>query len=106
MSVKLLAEHHLEFLSFKGGCTGHLSLHLSKYHIVGNHISRLKLSVAGLQIRVLIIQINLLMSQSNRMLWVLIRIISERQFYEDQSIKGNEEIFVISYVDAKIFKTF
>ena len=22
MSVKLLTEHHLEFLSFKGGCTG------------------------------------------------------------------------------------
>ena len=22
MNVKLLAEHHLEFLSFKGGCTG------------------------------------------------------------------------------------
>ena len=22
MSVKLLAEHHLEFLSLKGGCTG------------------------------------------------------------------------------------
>ena len=22
MSVKLLAEHHLEFLSFEGGCTG------------------------------------------------------------------------------------
>ena len=22
MSIKLLTEHHLEFLSFKGGCTG------------------------------------------------------------------------------------
>ena len=36
MSVKLLTEHHLEFLSLKGGCTG-----LSKYHIVGNHLSGL-----------------------------------------------------------------
>ena len=40
MSVKLLTEHHLEFLSFKGGCIGS-SLHLSKCHIVGNHMSRL-----------------------------------------------------------------
>ena len=37
MSVKLLTEHHLEFLSLKGGC----SLNLSKYHIVGNHMSQL-----------------------------------------------------------------
>ena len=41
MSVKLLTEHHLEFLGYNGGCTGSLSLHLSKYHIVGNHVSRL-----------------------------------------------------------------
>ena len=31
MSVMLLTEHHLEFLSLKGGYT------LSKCHIVGNH---------------------------------------------------------------------
>ena len=30
MIVKLLTEHHLEFLSLKGGCRGCLSLHLSK----------------------------------------------------------------------------
>ena len=41
MSVKLLTEQHLEFLSLKGGCTGLMSLHLSKFHIVGNHMSRL-----------------------------------------------------------------
>ena len=42
MSVKLLTEHHLEFLSLKGGCIYVcLSLHLSKCHIVGNHMSRL-----------------------------------------------------------------
>ena len=41
MSVKLLTEHRLEFVSLKGGCTGCLSLHSSKCHIVGNHMSRL-----------------------------------------------------------------
>ena len=38
MSVKLLTEHHLEFLSLKGGIQARLSLHLSKCHIVGNHM--------------------------------------------------------------------
>ena len=38
LTVKLLTEHHLEFISLKGGCTGSLSLHLSKYHIVGSHV--------------------------------------------------------------------
>ena len=37
MNIKLLTEHHLEFLSLKGGC----SLLLSKYHIVRNHMLRL-----------------------------------------------------------------
>ena len=41
MSVKLLTEHQLEFLSFKDPAQARLSLHLSKYHIVGNHMSRL-----------------------------------------------------------------
>ena len=42
MSVKLLTEYHFEFLSLKGGCTvseARLNLHLSKCHIVGNHMS-------------------------------------------------------------------
>ena len=34
MSVKLLTEHHLEFLSLKGGCTGSSESTL----IVGNHM--------------------------------------------------------------------
>ena len=34
MIVKLLTEHHLEFLSLKGGCRG-----LSKCQIVGNLMS-------------------------------------------------------------------
>ena len=41
LSVKLLTEHHLEFLSLKEAAQACLSLHLSKCHIVGNHMSRL-----------------------------------------------------------------
>ena len=41
MSVKLLTEHHLEFLSLKRGCTGSSESTLVKRHIVGNHMSRL-----------------------------------------------------------------
>ena len=40
MSVKLLTEHSLEFLSLKGGW-----LSMSKCHIVGNHMSRLNYCV-------------------------------------------------------------
>ena len=40
MTVKLLTEHHLEFLSFSEAAQACLSLHLSKCHIVGNHMSR------------------------------------------------------------------
>ena len=43
MSVKLLTEHNLEFLSLKGGSSAQarLSLHLSKCHIVEDHMLRL-----------------------------------------------------------------
>ena len=41
MSLKLLTEHHLEFLSLKEAAQACPSLHLSKCHIVGNHMSRL-----------------------------------------------------------------
>ena len=41
MTAKVLTEHHLEFLSLTGGCSASLSLHMSKYHIVGNHMARL-----------------------------------------------------------------
>ena len=42
MIVKLLTEHHLEFLSLKREAEqARLSLHMSKCHIVGNHVSRL-----------------------------------------------------------------
>ena len=40
MIVKLLTEQHLEFLSLKEAAQAHLSVHLSKCHIVGNHVSR------------------------------------------------------------------
>ena len=39
MSVKLLTEQNLEFLSLKVAVQAGLSLHMSKYHIVGNHMS-------------------------------------------------------------------
>ena len=42
MSVKLLTEHHLEFLRLTGGCTGSSESILVKCHTVGNHMSRLK----------------------------------------------------------------
>ena len=35
----LLTEHHLECLSLTGGSEARLSLHLSKCHIVGNHVA-------------------------------------------------------------------
>ena len=38
MTVKLLTGHHLKFLSLKGRRQTPLSLHLSKRHIVGNHM--------------------------------------------------------------------
>ena len=41
MTVELLTEHHLEFLSLKGGCTGSSEPTLVKCHIVGNHMSQL-----------------------------------------------------------------
>ena len=34
MSVKLLTEHNFEFLNLKEAAQAHLSLHLSKCHIV------------------------------------------------------------------------
>ena len=40
ITVKLLTEQHLEFLSLNEAAQARLSLHLSKCHIAGNHISR------------------------------------------------------------------
>ena len=42
MSVKLLTVRNLEFLTLKGAAQAHMSLHLSKCHIVGNHMWQLK----------------------------------------------------------------
>ena len=44
MIVKLLTEHHLEFLRLKGAAQARPSLHLSICHIVGNHMPWLILS--------------------------------------------------------------
>ena len=41
MIVKLLTEHHLEFLSLNEATQARLSLHMSKCHIVGNLMPRL-----------------------------------------------------------------
>ena len=39
MTVKLLPEHHLEFLSFKGGCTGSFESTLVKMpHCWKSHV--------------------------------------------------------------------
>ena len=35
MNIKLPTEHHLKFISVKGGCTGLFESTLVKYHIVG-----------------------------------------------------------------------
>ena len=61
MTVKLLIEHHLEFLSLKGGCTGSFELHLSKCHIVGNHMAWLKYVIVTFslqQIAVMLIRLS------------------------------------------------
>ena len=42
MIVKLLTEHNLEFLSLKKAAEACLSLHMSKWHIVGNLMHWLK----------------------------------------------------------------
>ena len=41
MIVKLLTEHHLEFLSLKGGCRGLSESTLVKCQLVGNLMPRL-----------------------------------------------------------------
>ena len=41
MIVKLLTEHHLDFLNFNEAAQTPLSLHLEKCHIVGNYMLRL-----------------------------------------------------------------
>ena len=41
MSLKLQTVQCLKILSVQGGAQARLSLHLSKCHIVGNHMSRL-----------------------------------------------------------------
>ena len=46
MSVKLLTEHHLQFVALKKAAQARLGLHLPKYHIVGKHMPRLTIMCA------------------------------------------------------------
>ena len=40
MTVKLLTEQHLEFQSFKGGCTGsYESIHVKMPHCLKSHVT-------------------------------------------------------------------
>ena len=48
MTIKLPTEQHLDFLSLKGGCT---APHLSKCHIVGNHMSWLVLRFSRTRVK-------------------------------------------------------
>ena len=49
MIVKLLTEHHLEYLSLNKAAEARPSLHLSKCQIVGNLMPRLKYDLNGVQ---------------------------------------------------------
>ena len=50
MIVKLLTEHHLEFLSLKGVVEACPSLHMSKCHIVGKLMHWLNMIAYGVSI--------------------------------------------------------
>ena len=55
MTVKLLTEHHLEFLNLKGGCTGSSESTLVKMpHCWKSHVTALKISNLRLKIKLLI----------------------------------------------------
>ena len=49
MTLRLLVEQPLEFLSLKGGCTGWSESTLVKCHIIGNHMLRLIWEISLLQ---------------------------------------------------------
>ena len=48
MIVKLLAEHHLEFLSLMEAAEARPSLHMSKCHMVGNLMHLLTLRTSSI----------------------------------------------------------
>ena len=52
MSVKLLIEHHSELLALKEAAQTHVSLHLSKCHIVGNHMSHVMFWIRNMKINI------------------------------------------------------
>ena len=56
MTVMLLTEHHLEFLSLKGGCTGSSeSIHVKMPHFWKSHVTANKCFILTLIIKVLLI---------------------------------------------------
>ena len=87
MIVKLLAEHHLEFLSLKRGCRGSSESTLVKMsncwksHVTAHLWTAAgETGEAGLQIRVCI-RNDSLISHPKHMLWVLKRTVSMRWFF-------------------------
>ena len=54
MTVKLLTEHNLEFLSLKEAAQARLSIHLSKCHIVGNQMSLFAAHILSLALFLLV----------------------------------------------------
>ena len=75
MSVKLLTEHHFEFISLKGAAQARLSLHLSKCHIVGNNMSRITcvLTTSQWQYRTMFLLVKYIASRWPRLLSVLMQ---------------------------------
>ena len=52
MSVRLLTEHHLEFLSLKGGCTGSSESTLVKMpHCWKSHVAALMFIIVSASVR-------------------------------------------------------
>ena len=74
MIIKLLTEHHLEFLSLKEAAEARPSLHLSKCQIVGNPMPGLKLSSVN--------NVQLFLAKS------------AGQFYDDRQIFTTTDIMV------------
>ena len=101
MIVKLLTEHHLEFLSLpqKEAAAACPSLHMSKFHIVGNLMPRLKFSLFQMvqsgevasstalsdrsrpPDKSVYCKIIFFISHQKHMLWVLKRTVSMRRFF-------------------------
>ena len=66
MIVMLLTEHHLEFLSLKGGCRGSSeSTHVKMPHCWKSHVATLILFYSILFLRVMILKMTEVMTMKN-----------------------------------------